>query len=525
MPDSAPGQGGGRPAAPSLETAGSRSAAAPSLETAGGRAGPAVPSPPGFALLRTLLPAGLVAIEFCWLYPWLLLFTGAFYGPGIPPLLSGGAAFAVLAVGFATVRGVLARPWPLSTARAVVVGAGLAVGLGAVKKAHYPRPPAWDLRWIIALTQAAHDALPVVVPAVMASLLAALLWWRGVILGERDFTHFEIERAFRRGVAWTIVFVLFFAIYGDSRGFASAASAPSYLLGFFSLGLIMLAVTRLLAIWQESQADDAQALAANRHWLLLLVAVVGLILTGASLVSGAVSLQFRPGILRILAPLAPVVEFLFLIALSVALVIARAIIYILSQFPRRFSPGEPPPGAARPLEELLRELPPGVVATARWGMVALAVGLLIVFIAIAVVRGRRRAKKPGDDERESVWSTPLLLAGLGQAWRNLWARLRSTQSEPEAESVGAIRAIYREVLRLGTALGVGRKPSETPYEYRPRLSTRLPGGAGEVSSLTEAYVRVRYTPDPPSAADVDAAREALGRLKTSVEALPQVEPS
>jgi hypothetical protein len=300
-------------------------------------------------MLRALLPAGSVAMEFCWLYPWLLLFTGAFYGPGTSPLLSGGAAFVVLAAGFAAVRAALARPWALSTARAMVVGAGLAVGLGAVKTAYYPSSPAWDLRWVVALARAAHDALPVVTPAVMASLLAALLWWRGVILGERDFTHFEIERAFRRGVAWTIFFVVLFAIYGDSRGFATAASAPAYLLGFFSLGLIMLAVTRLLAIWQESQADDAQALAANRHWLLLLVAVVGLILTGASLFSGAVSLQFRPGILRILAPLAPVVEFLFLIAFSVALVIARAIIYVLSQFPRRFSPADRPPDAARPL--------------------------------------------------------------------------------------------------------------------------------------------------------------------------------
>ena len=184
-PEGPSAHGGGPPAATSSPAADA------------GRPVAAVPSPPGFVLLRTLLPAGLVAIEFCWLTPWLLLFTGAFYGPGIPPLLSASAAFTVLAVGFATVRVVLARPWPLSTARAVVVGAGLIVGLAAVKAGYYPRHPAWDLRWILALAQAAHDALPVVVPAVMAALLAAVLWWRGVVLGEREFTHFEIERAFR----------------------------------------------------------------------------------------------------------------------------------------------------------------------------------------------------------------------------------------------------------------------------------------------------------------------------------------
>jgi hypothetical protein len=477
-------------------------------------------SPRGFILLRAALPAGLVAMELCWLYPWLLLFTGAFYGPDLPPLLSGGSALALLAIGFLTVRFVLARPWSLTTARAAVVAVGLTVGLTAVKLTYYPKHAAWDPRWLVVLIRAAHDALPVIVPAVMASLLAALLWWRGIVLGEREFTHFEIERAFRRGVAWTIVFMIFFAIYGDSRGFATATAAPAYLLGFFSLGLIMLAVTRLLAIWQESQVDEAQALAANRHWLLLLVGVVGLILTGATLFSGVVHIQFRPTILRILAPLAPVVEFIFLVAFSIALVIARGILYVLSHFPRRYNPGERPPESGRPLEELLRELPPAVVTTARWGMVALVIGLLILLIAIAVARSRRRAKKPGEDERESVWSTPLLLAGLGQAWRNLLARLRAARAEPDAESVGTIRAIYRELLRIGASLGIARRPSETPYEYRPRLSERVPERVEEIGTLTEAYVRVRYSPEIPTADEVEDAQRTLAQIK---QVLPEQE--
>lgn len=472
-------------------------------------------SPRGFVLLRSVLPAGLVAIEFCWLFPWLLLFTGAFYGPGIPPLLPTAAAFAMLGLGFLIVRAALAAPWSLTRARAWVVGAGLVSGLAAVKVTYYPQHTPWDLRWLPALVLSAHDALPVVVPAVMASLLAALLWWRGIVLGEREFSHFEIERAFRRGVAWTIVFMLFFVIYGDTPGFATAASAPAYLLTFFSLGLVMLAVTRLLSIWQESQADEAQALAANRHWLLLLVAVVGVILSAAALFSGVVNLQFRPTILRALAPLGPVVEFLFLIVFAIALVVARALLYILSQFPRRLTQVEPPPDVSRPLDQLLRDLPPAVVSGARWGMVAVVVALLILLIAIAVVRRRARAKKPGGDERESVWSTPLLLAGLGQAWRNLWGWLRTARGAPEPHAVSVIREVYRELLRIGAGLGMPRRPSETPYEYQPRISARLPEDSQDIEALTEAYVRVRYTPEAPSFAEVDAAREALGRIRNA----------
>jgi hypothetical protein len=150
-------------------------------------------------------------------------------------------------------------------------------------------------------------------------------------------------------------------------------------------------------------------------------------------------------------------------------------------------------------------------------MVAMVVGLLILLVAIAVVRRRRRAKKPGEDERESVWSTPLLLAGLGQAWRALWARLRAARTEPASESVGAIRAVYRELLRLGASLGIARRPSETPYEYRPRLTERLPGGRPEIDALTEAYVRVRYTPENPTESEIAAAHEALARVRNTVE--------
>src|SRR4030067_516696 len=44
-----------------------------------------------FAVLLAGLPLGLAVLEFCWLYPCLLLATGAFSGPVSPPLSAAAA--------------------------------------------------------------------------------------------------------------------------------------------------------------------------------------------------------------------------------------------------------------------------------------------------------------------------------------------------------------------------------------------------------------------------------------------------
>lgn len=474
----------------------------------------------GFGILKAILPLVGIVMEFCWLYPWILLLTGMFYGRTPTPLLDAWTVFALLLLGSVTLKAVIGRPWPLLWARVTVVGVGLLAGLAAIKINYYPGYALFDLRWIPVLFRAAHDALPVVVPAVMGALAATLLWWRGVVLAEREFSHFEIDRGFRRGVGWSVLFVLFSAVYGDTRGFALTQPAPAYLLAFFSLSLLALAVARLVGIWQESQADEGQALAMNRHWLLLLLGVVGLIFSGAVVLSGLLNVDFRPALGALFRPLVPVIEFVFLVIFSVALVIARVIVFIFSRLPFRRGAERAVPTNPPSLADIFKDLPPHVVSGARWGMVLLVVVLLIVLVAISVVRARRRQRARDEDERASVWSTESLVAGLGAAWRSLWSRLRPPQSSREIPAVSEIRVVYRELLRLGAALGVPRQPYQTPYEYRPRLAQRLPESDADLFALTEAYIRVRYTPHIPAEGEITAARVALERVTAAGRGTP-----
>lgn len=470
----------------------------------------------GFALVQAILPFVAVVMEFCWAYPWVMLLTGVFYGSPPAPLLPPWPAFALLGLGFLTVSTALARPWSLKSVRILVTATGVVAGLIAVKTTYYPWYAVSDLRWLPVLLRAAHDALPVVVPAVMGAVTAALLWWRGVVLGEREFNYFEIDRGFRRGIAWSVLFVLLLAIYGDTRGFAIAQPAPVYLLAFFSLSLTTLAIARLLAIWQETHADEGQALSMNRHWVLLLIGVVGLIFLAATVISGIVHLQMRPVLLRLLRPLEPVVEFLFLIVFAVAMVVARVIIFVLSHLPFRGAVTPPSSTLSRPLSEILKDLPPHIVSGVRWGMVLLIVAALITLVAIAVVRAQRRPRRKDEDERESVWSTGAVLSGVGAAWHALWARLRRRPDAPQVPAVGAIRAIYHEMLRLGAALGIPRQKHQTPYEYRPRLCERLPESESDIDALTDAYIRVRYTPHIPGDSEIAETQWALDRIRNRV---------
>src|SRR5712692_1174411 len=63
---------------------------------AGGGAMTAAPAPKASILLRQLLPLTIVAIEFSWAYPWVLLLSGSFYGASAAPLLPPGSALVLL---------------------------------------------------------------------------------------------------------------------------------------------------------------------------------------------------------------------------------------------------------------------------------------------------------------------------------------------------------------------------------------------------------------------------------------------
>jgi hypothetical protein len=462
-------------------------------------------------------------MEYCWLYPWIVVIGGGFYG-ATGPLLSPGWAFLLMLVGQLAVRPVLERSGTVKQARAILVAAGIILGFLAVHEQHYPGMPVWNPAWIGALLRAAHDALPAVPRPVLAGLVAACLWWRGLALGARETDALAIEEAYKTGVAAIVLYFISAAIYADAQGFrASGPTIPGSLPAFFFLGLSSLALARLGMIWDRGQPDERSHFPA-RAWVLLVVGIVGLILLAASATAGLAAADVSTYLGLAVRPLRPVVEVIFLVLFFVAEIVVRIIIAVLSHIPRREMREVAPPRTA--FDDLLRRLReinmhPQVIEGARWTMVVAVVLLLILGMALTIVLMRRRERKSDEDERESVWSAREMLRGLAGLVPRI--RLRRGAGDTTEPPVRAIRRIYRELLHLGATLGAPRTLSATPREHGPRLRGVLPGATGEVGALTETYERARYGGWRPTAVEVRAAEEALRRARATVP--PDATPS
>jgi len=476
-----------------------------------------------------LLPVARAVMEFCWLYPWLVLVGGGFYG-ATGPILSAGWAFLLLVGAEVAVRQILERPgfpWhagagdSLRHARILLVGIGVVLGLAAVHGQYYAHLPVWHPTWVATLLQAAHDVLPEVSKPVAAALAAACLWWRGLVLGARHVGAMEIEEAYKTGVGMVVVYLAAAVVYADARGFAAAGpEMPPTMLAFFFLGLSALALARLAAIWEQSRPAERSQI-PTRAWVLLITGVVGLIVLAAGMMAGMATADVFKYVGVVLRPLIPVVEALFVVLFVVAGLVVRVLIAILSRLPRREMPDIGP--APTVFDDLLRrlrefEMHPQVVSGARWGMVLVVIAILVAGMALAVVLRRRRERRPDEDDHESVWSVREMLRGLA-GWLPRLGRRQEDGDGSAVPAVGAIRRIYRELLGLGADLGAPRHAWATPREHEPRLRGVLPESAAEVELLTAAYERVRYGAWRSAAVEVRAAVEALERAKAAATAL------
>ncbi len=487
--------------------------------------------------VRLLIPVVRAAMEFCWLYPWIVVVGGGFYGP-TGAVVSAGSTFVLLVGGQAAARWALARArsaeWragegqkgttagdvALRRARILVVGLGTVLGLASVWQQHYSSLPLWHPAWLLALLVAAHDTLPSVAKPALAALLAALLWWRGLALGARETTAFEVEEAYKLGVAMIAVYLVAAVVYAGTRGFeAAGVRLPSTMMVFFFLGLCALALSRLAAIWERGRPDE-RAQVSGRAWLLMIGGIVGLIVVTASTAAGLAATDTLEYLAVIARPLLPIVEALFVVLFFVAGLIARLLFAILSRIPRRSLPEiGPVPSAYDDLLRRLREfeLHPQVISGARWGLVAAVLLAIVAGMVLTMVLVRRRARPPDEDERESVWSMRDALRGLESLLPRIGAG-RPDGDEGESPGAAAIRRAYRRLLEIGTLRGAARPAWATPREHHPALAEALAAAAEEVAWLTDAYERVRYGTWRPASAEAAGAQAALRRIEAAVAA-------
>ncbi|MCS6802992.1 MAG: DUF4129 domain-containing protein [Chloroflexota bacterium] len=460
-----------------------------------------------------LLPVLLAIGEVTWLSLWFRLVA---HGPNEEPLVPLGLLVLTAVTAALLMRWASRAVWSLRRLRWTTISAGVAMALAVVTLAFGPD-------WLATLGPFIRDPLFAWPPAVLALVMAGITWWRGQGIGDRPIDTLEAEERFRTGAIALVLLAIAAPIATNVTDVSTViADLPGASLLFFTTGLTTLAIARLRAL----QARGPRTRRTAPRWALTTAATIGLVIvTGLTVI--AVIPEPLGGLGRVLAPLIPFLRILDPIFLAILLPIAlllERIFVLFGRFLSRFSFAEifqnleqTPP---EEMEERLRNiLEIDLIMLGEW-LIFLALLALVAAIVWRSYRKRvRRKEDERTEERDSVWSWREFFAGLWAWLVRLRRRLRppagasvSRSEPPVAEEARSIRAIYRAYLRAGAAIGLPRRPEQTPLEYLNAIAPKLGEGEPFAAAITAGYHRARYAEQPPAEADVrevQAAWEAL----------------
>ena len=485
-----------------------------------------------------VLPAAVVILRACWLWPWLQMLHRWLAPSQAGPLLSLAWIIGLQAAGIAAARLTLARRAPdakdsLARERLVVAVLGMLGILLALwwnlQRANYPLG---DLRWLGALAVSLTHWGDEIPAAFVALLVGAYLWLRGVTDGARPLLYDDVWGTFAAGFVALLLLLLLGRVTGDGV----PAGIEGSVLALFAVGMMALALASLDLARGIGRQRGQLPLQVNRYWLVSVVVVVlGLLILGILL-----SLIFAPEVVAramgwmswLLRAIGWILYAIFLVVVYLVFLVLEPLIYWL-RGQLAATPERPPfqlPNFQGQFEEITPgapvALPAAYTEALRWGGLA----LLILAIGVAFALALRRLLPPPEEEveetRELILSRQLLEEQLAQLWQGWLKRLRRGSAkafgpflslEGEASGRQVIRAIYQMLLATAQARGHPRPRQRTPLEYRQELASTWPQAGPALDTLTEEYVRARYGEVPPETSQVERVRQAWEQARAILE--------
>ncbi|GAB4423317.1 MAG: hypothetical protein Kow0031_01710 [Anaerolineae bacterium] len=305
---------------------------------------------------------------------------------------------------------------------------------------------------------------------------------------------------------------------------------------YFVLGLVLLSqvnLTRLQLRWQVQKIAVSPGLVKvwARYGLLFLGVVM--------LVAFVLPTRYTLGLLATVGVALQFVIELFVFLLQLLLVLLTLPLVLLLSW-LGFSPPDPAAmvrGGPPPLP------PPSGAGPPAW----LELAQSVLFWVVAVSAVVYLLKTYLDDRPELLAQlkqfrpVALLLRGLAWVWALLkrwWAAGRDAL--PAGLPVGGggakngpnrpggwrgwrrlsprsrVVRYYLNVLTQAEKRGAPRRPHQTPYEYRPRLTGSAPEVEREIEELTEAFVHARYSPVPVDESEASAVQKWWQRIKQAL---------
>ena len=462
--------------------------------------------------VREMIYVALATMDVCLVAP-LLAGLVSYVWPVDPLVLAFALLVAILGVQYlarASFRLSL-RPW----LRASLLGATiLLTAVVAIHEVVYPEVPLFGLEWPFEVVRwlKRENLQGLTVPREgFIFVLVLLVWWRGLVLAQRQTASADVALRFRLGVVVLSVMIVLASLIVD-------APLPLFVFTYFFAGLVGIALARADEALQRH--TDGQSL-VSLGWLVgigsagvavvLLASGVAALLTGENLlwVGRPLLVAVRRILLGLIYVAGLVVEFVVRVAQvllrDIDLEWLRAVVSPLRELRAPEMDPEPPRWS------------PDQLASLRTVAVLGGALLLVVAVALSLRWLRKRIDARQGGERESVWENVNVargaerLARRAQGWLEQKAKLARSRLDRYWAAV-TIRRIYARLGALAQDIGFPRSPQQTPYEYLPVLAEAFPGRRAELANITEAYVAVHYgeTPeDPARLADVRVAWQTI----------------
>lgn len=390
--------------------------------------------------------------------------------------------------------------------RTGLVGLGMLVsGLLVVHQLLHAQTSFWNLAWLVSIFHRLQQET--LSPDVLVFLLVLFIWWRGLVLAQRQLNSESVSFRFRLGL-------VMLAITTVVGGFITLWPLYQFVFLFFFVSLLGIALARAEEVGQQHGGSQSPF---GLAWLTTLVAASLIILL---LAAGITILLAGEGISRFTRPVLEVLHIVVTALVYVLGWIVYAVVVLLSSvvgeiewegfeglLPALSQLGSP----AQPRQPIFT---PEQLALAKAAGVIGGVLLLLLLVAISLRRLRTRGGRRRGEERESVWEGAHLGRGLQDLLRRGRRRLDGASAAlGRLFAAMTIRRIYAHVGALAAEKGYPRAPHETPYEFLPTLERSFPDSREEVACITEAYIAVHYGELPERSADLETVRAAWEHIR------------